>query len=569
MVALMGASGAGKTTLLNTLSQRMPFGTIGGNMLVDGREPGIEFKRGTGFVEQNYIHEEFATVRETLEFSAFLRQNRNLSKEDKQEYVEQIIDLLELRDLEHAVLVSLSLEQKKRVTIGAELSAKPDLLLFLDEPTSGLDSQSAFSIVRFLKKLTAAGQAIVCTIHQPSSMLIQQFDMILALNPGGNVFYFGDVGANGSEVIRYFADRGAPCPPQKNIAEFILETAAKTRRRADGSKLDWNKEWKESKENATMNGRIKALEDQRREAPLPATDTQHEFAAPVWTQVVLLTKRMFINQWREPSYVYGIMFTATLAGIINGFTFWSLGNTVSDMLYRMFSSFLILMLPPAVVNAVVPKFYMSRALWEFREGPARIYGWIAFCTATVVTEIPVSIISATIYYLVWYFPTGLPRDASTAGYAYLMTILWFLFQASWGQWITAFAPSFTVISNVLPFFFVVVTIFNGVVTPWSQLSVFWRYWMYYVNPSTWSVLPLPSHPFLRAMTDRDVQVDRRHAFGHPPGHSDPVRGERGRVLQSAARPDLRGVRPALRRPVGPWLPDQPDRLGELWVLPVH
>ena len=74
--------------------------------------------------------------------------------------------------------MSLSLEQKKRVTIGAELSAKPELLLFLDEPTSGLDSQSAFNIVRFLKKLTAAGQAIVCTIHQPSSMLIQQFDMV-------------------------------------------------------------------------------------------------------------------------------------------------------------------------------------------------------------------------------------------------------------------------------------------------------------------------------------------------------------------------------------------------------
>jgi ATP-binding cassette subfamily G (WHITE) protein 2 (SNQ2) len=47
------------------------------------------------------------------------------------------------------------------------------------------------------------------------------------------------------------------------------------------------------------------------------------------------------------------------------------------------------------------------------------------------------------------------------------------------------APSFTVISNVLPFFFVMFSLFNGVVRPYSQLSVFWRYWFYYLNPSTY------------------------------------------------------------------------------------
>ena len=102
-----------------------------------------------------------------------------------------------------------------------------------------------------------------------------------------------------------------------------------------------------------------------------------------------------------------------------------------------------------------------------------------------MTEIPIAIIGGTIYWVLWYWPTGLPTDSSTSGYVYLMTILFFLFQASWGQWICAFAPSFTVISNVLPFFFVMFSLFNGVVRPYSQLSVFWRYWMYYVNPSTY------------------------------------------------------------------------------------
>ena len=138
-----------------------------------------------------------------------------------------------------------------------------------------------------------------------------------------------------------------------------------------------------------------------------------------------------------------------------------------------------------VVNAVVPKFFTNMALWQARELPSRIYGWVPFCTAQVVAEIPPAIVSAVIYWIIWYWATGLPTESSVSGYVFLMTMLFFLFQASWGQWICAFAPSFTVISNVLPFFFVMFSLFNGVVRPYQSLPVFWRYWMYYVNPSTY------------------------------------------------------------------------------------
>lgn len=102
-------------------------------------------------------------------------------------------------------------------------------------------------------------------------------------------------------------------------------------------------------------------------------------------------------------------------------------------------------------------------------------------TAQVVCEIPSAIVGSVLYYLIWYFPTGLPTDSSTAGYVFLMTVLFWLFISSWGQWICAFAPSFTVISNVLPFFFVMFGLFNGVVRPYATLPVFWKYWMYYVK----------------------------------------------------------------------------------------
>ena len=319
MIALMGASGAGKTTLLNTLAQRQTVGVVTGDMEVDGHPLGPEFQRGTGFCEQMDLHDNTATIREAFEFSAILRQDRKIPRDEKIAYVDRIIDLLELEEIQDAIIGSLSVEQKKRVTIGVELAAKPSLLLFLDEPTSGLDSQAAFSIVRFLKKLSQAGQAIVCTIHQPSAMLIQEFDMILALNPGGNTFYFGPVGKEGAAVTKYFADRGVVRPPRKNVAEFILETAAKATTRKDGTQIDWNEEWKRSDENRALLEEIRRIKEERSKIPLEELGVQYEFAAPTMLQTVMLTKRLFLNYWRDPSYYYGKLFVSVLIGIFNGF----------------------------------------------------------------------------------------------------------------------------------------------------------------------------------------------------------------------------------------------------------
>ncbi|ROV88366.1 hypothetical protein VPNG_10268 [Cytospora leucostoma] len=489
MVALVGASGAGKTTLLNTLAQRQRTGIISGDMLVDGRSLGVEFQRGTGFCEQMDIHDGTATIREALEFSAILRQDRHVPREEKIAYVDKIIDLLELRELQDAIVSSLGVEQKKRLTIGVELAAKPQLLLFLDEPTSGLDSQSAWSIVSFLKKLTQAGQAIVCTIHQPSSELIQQFDMILALNPGGNTFYFGPLGENGSAVIKYFADRGVHCPPEKNVAEFILETAAKKPKREDGTRIDWNEEWRNSQQAQDVLDEIQGLKLSRSRSigAHERNDTLTEFAAPVWLQTTMLTRRLFTQYWRDPSYLYGKLFVAVIMGIFNGFTFYQLGNSVQDMQNRMFTVYVMAILPPAIVNTVLPKFLTNMGIWQAREHPSRIYGWFAFTTAQVLAELPMAVVCSVLYFLLWYFPTGLPADSSTAGYVFLMTMLSWVFMSSWGQWIAAFAPSYTVISNILPFFFVMYSLFSGVMRPYSMLPVFWRYWLYYVNPSTWWV----------------------------------------------------------------------------------
>jgi ATP-binding cassette, subfamily G (WHITE), member 2, SNQ2 len=206
------------------------------------------------------VHEGTATVREAMRFSAYLRQPAHISKEEKNAYVEDMLELLELQDLADAVVFSLNVESRKRLTIGVELASKPELLLFLDEPTSGLDAQSAWNLVRFLRKLADSGQAILCTIHQPSSLLFESFDRLLLLGRGGNTIYFGDIG-NDSRVLReYFARYGAACPSNVNPAEYMLEAigAGVTPRIGD---RDWKDIWLDSPEFGRAQAEIKEIKE--------------------------------------------------------------------------------------------------------------------------------------------------------------------------------------------------------------------------------------------------------------------------------------------------------------------
>ncbi len=76
-----------------------------------------------------------ATVREALEFSALLRQSSRRSDREKLEYVDHVLELLEMTAYADAIVgvpgEGLNVEQRKRLTIAVEMVARPELLLFL------------------------------------------------------------------------------------------------------------------------------------------------------------------------------------------------------------------------------------------------------------------------------------------------------------------------------------------------------------------------------------------------------------------------------------------------------
>jgi ABC-type multidrug transport system ATPase subunit len=399
--ALMGSSGAGKTTLLDVLAQRKTEGSINGSILVDGRPLSISFQRSAGYCEQLDVHEPLATVREALEFSALLRQSRTTPREEKLKYVDTIIELLEMHDIENNLIgtagAGLSVEQRKRLTIGVELVSKPSILIFLDEPTSGLDGQAAFNIVRFLRKLADVGQAVLVTIHQPSAQLFLQFDSLLLLAKGGKTVYFGDIGENATTLKEYFARYGAPCPKDANPAEHMIDVVSGTLSQGK----NWNQIWLDSPEHAHT---VKELDHIIADAAAkePGTkDDGFEFAMPLWEQTKLVTQRMNVSIYRNTDYINNKIALHIGSALFNGFSFWKIGHSVADLQLRLFTVFNFIFVAPGVIAQLQPLFIERRDIYEAREKKSKMYSWKAFVTGLVVSELPYLCICAVLYFVCW------------------------------------------------------------------------------------------------------------------------------------------------------------------------
>lgn len=490
LTALMGVSGAGKTTLLDVLAHRTSVGVVTGDMFVNGKGLDASFQRKTGYVQQQDLHLETATVRESLRFSALLRQPASVSIKEKYDYVEQVIGMLRMEDFAEAIVgvpgEGLNVEQRKLLTIGVELAAKPKLLLFLDEPTSGLDSQSSWAICSFLRKLAEHGQAVLCTIHQPSAILFQQFDQLLFLARGGKTVYFGPIGEQSRTLLDYFEAHGArKCDDSENPAEFMLDVVnAGTNPQGQ----DWFDVWKQSKECGEVQNEIDRIHKQQegKQAEVDDASAHAEFAMPFWFQLYQVTYRVFQQYWRMPSYVISKWGLGIAAGLFIGFSFYQAKTSLQGMQTIIYSVFMLCTIFTSLVQQLMPLFVTQRSLYEVRERPSKAYSWKAFLIANIIVEIPYMVITGILIYACYFYAVvGIPSSLSQ-GTVLLFCIQFFIYASTFAQMCIAALPDAQTASAVVVLLFAMSLTFNGVMQPPSALPGFWIF-MYRVSPFTYWV----------------------------------------------------------------------------------
>mmetsp|Transcript_9075 Transcript_9075/g.13614 ORF Transcript_9075/g.13614 Transcript_9075/m.13614 type:complete len:649 (+) Transcript_9075:58-2004(+) len=227
LTALMGPSGSGKTTLLDLLSGRKNVGETKGKILFDGRKPGpVVYSKLISYVEQFDTLVPDLTVREFLLYTAALKLPSSRTDEQRERLVDDIISKLSLTVCKDTIIGNelkkgISGGQSKRTNIAMALLTRPRIV-FLDEPTTGLDSHMANEVVVLLKTLAQEGHTVIATIHSPTVFAFNQFDELTLLK-AGEMIYHGEVGDQGSSIVKYFKTMGYAPDPTESVVEWVVE----------------------------------------------------------------------------------------------------------------------------------------------------------------------------------------------------------------------------------------------------------------------------------------------------------------------------------------------------------
>ncbi len=182
-VAIIGESGSGKSTLLNMIGALDT--PTSGKVIIDGKDifsmnenaRTIFRRRNIGFIFQAFHLIPELTVEQNILFPLLL----DYQKPDQQ-YLEELLGVLNLRERRKHLPGQLSGGQQQRVAIGRALITRPALIL-ADEPTGNLDRQNSSEVLALLKDTSKKyRQTMIMITHNRS--IAQTADRVLQVSDG-------------------------------------------------------------------------------------------------------------------------------------------------------------------------------------------------------------------------------------------------------------------------------------------------------------------------------------------------------------------------------------------------
>lgn len=162
VTALLGPNGAGKTTTIRSITGlvRPDAGQVSVDDVVVAARP-IEARARLGVVPEQIGVYDHLTVREHLAYSAALQ---GLSAQAAPARTQVLLDQLGLAALADRHAGNLSMGERRRLALARAMVHQPANLVF-DEPTNGLDVMSAREVRREIRRLAAAGAAVLVSSH--------------------------------------------------------------------------------------------------------------------------------------------------------------------------------------------------------------------------------------------------------------------------------------------------------------------------------------------------------------------------------------------------------------------
>ncbi|KAI3945836.1 hypothetical protein MKW98_023110 [Papaver atlanticum] len=415
VLAIMGPSGSGKSTLLDALAGRLASNTRQSGLIqVNGRKQRLAF--GTSaYVTQDDTLTTTLTVEEAVYYSALLQLPDSMTTLEKKERVETTIKDMGLYEARNTRIggwsaKGLSGGQKRRVSICIEILTRPKLL-FLDEPTSGLDSAASYHVMNRIVKLSQQYRlTVIASIHQPSSEVFSLFHSLCLLSSGKTI-YFGPVSA----ANEFFALNGFPCPTIGNPSDHYLRTINKDfdqdiEQETGGEVITTTEEtiyklvesYKSSQVLQQVKQRISSL--CKGEGSILEKGSQASFL----TQSFVLTRRSFVNMYRDLGYYWLRLGAYIGLGVCIGSIFFSIGDSFGSIQAR--GSVLLFVVSFLTFMAIggFPSFVEDMKIFG-RERLNGHYGVAAFVVGNTLSSVPYLLMISLIPGVFAYYLVGLHK----------------------------------------------------------------------------------------------------------------------------------------------------------------
>ncbi|XP_051117579.1 ABC transporter G family member 1-like [Andrographis paniculata] len=415
-LAVMGPSGCGKSTLLDALAGRLDSSTRQqGDILINGLKQKLAF--GTSaYVTQEDTLMTTLTVREAVYYSALLQLPDTMSKYEKKERAEASIIDMGLQDAIDTRIggwnvKGLSGGQKRRVSICIEILTRPKLL-FLDEPTSGLDSAASYHVMSRIMKLTKQDRrTLVVSIHQPSAEVFELFHSLCLLSTG-KMIYFGSL----SNVNKFFASNGFPCPSMRNPSDHYLRTINKDFdmdvEQGYSDIISATKAINVLVESYKLSDAYQHVQQQVRQicskndGPMGKRESHAGFI----TQCLVLTRRSFVNMYRDLGYYWLRLAINIALCLCVGTIFFDIGHSFGSIQARGSMLMFIATFLTFMAIGGFPSFVEDMKIFTIERLNGH-YGVAAFVFANTTSSIPYLLLNSIVPGALAYYLTGLQKSA--------------------------------------------------------------------------------------------------------------------------------------------------------------
>lgn len=450
VVGILGPSGCGKTTLLSTITgSALDLGkntVLQGDILINGKP---REAHQVAYVPQADNLIPTLTVRECVKYSALLRLPRQMSPEEINARVENVLRELGIQHIGDSQvggsgkIRGVSGGERRRVTIAMELVTDPSIIV-LDEPTSGLDSYTAMTLLKCLRQVAKGngGRVVIASLHQPSKDMYYGLDTVILMGHG-RILYMG----RPEEAGEYMSTAGVPGPTNTPTAEHMLKVASNpasvmamlhARKIAESSAVKNFSVGSPTKSNfrVSFDEKIEGIDGElvviatSEESSSPASGSGDESSVDVEgtsslrREISVMFWRTLVDIVRNPTLLFLHVVLATCTGIVTGAIFYQLDYTSVGVQNRMGGTFFALAFL-AFTSLTTVDLLMNERMVVLREVRSRFYRPSSYLISKIALDgLLLRVLPAILYWLPFYYMAGFQTGGSYAA-TYLFTLIAF------------------------------------------------------------------------------------------------------------------------------------------------